>query len=83
MDAKEDMNDQINSSAIPVSDWRIKLGTALFVLSIFLPVAGIPLVTTLGLSTTMTASVSGVLLVGGEVIGVCAIAVMGKVALPS
>ena len=40
---------------------------------------GVPVVVTaLGLSTTMTASVSGALLVGAEVLGVCAIAVMGK-----
>ena len=58
--------------------WRIKAGAALFGMSILLPVAGIPLVATLGLSTTMTASVSGVLLVGAEVLGVCAVAVMGK-----
>ena len=59
-------------------DWRIKLGAALFGLSILLPVTGVPLVTALGMSTTMTASVSGGLLVGAEVLGVCAVAVMGK-----
>jgi hypothetical protein len=58
--------------------WRIKAGAALFGMSILLPVAGIPLVATLGLSTAMTASVSGALLVGAEVLGVCAVAVMGK-----
>jgi hypothetical protein len=58
--------------------WRIKAGAALFGMSILMPVAGIPLVATLGLSTAMTASVSGALLVGAEVLGVCAVAVMGK-----
>jgi hypothetical protein len=58
--------------------WRIKLGAALFGISILVPVAGIPLVATLGLSTAMTASVSGSLLVGAEVLGVAAVAVMGK-----
>jgi hypothetical protein len=47
-------------------------------MSILLPVVGIPLVASLGLSTAMTASVSGALLVGAEVLGVCAVAVMGK-----
>ena len=62
----------------PAAGWRLKLGAALFGLSIILPVIGVPLVTALGLSTTMTASVSGALLVGAEVLGVCAVAVMGK-----
>ncbi len=58
----------------PAADWRLKLGAALFGLSILLPVVGVPLVTALGLSTTMTAA----LLVGAEVLGICAVAVMGK-----
>ena len=62
----------------PAADWRIKLGAALLGLSILLPVLGIPLMTMLGLSKTMTASLSGALLVGAEVLGVCAVAVMGK-----
>ncbi len=56
----------------------MKLGSALLGLSIVLPVAGVPLMTTLGLSTTITASLSGALLVGAEILGVCAVAVMGK-----
>jgi hypothetical protein len=39
---------------------------------------GVPMVAGLGLSATMTASASGVLLVGAEVLGIVAIAVMGK-----
>lgn len=58
--------------------WRLKLGAALFGLSILLPVAGIPIVTGLGLSAGMTASASGAILVTAEVIGLLAIAVMGK-----
>lgn len=58
--------------------WRLKLGVAIFVLSILLPVAGIPLVATLDLSGTVTASVSRALLAGAEVLGVLAVAVMGK-----
>lgn len=72
------MGKHTNSSEKQIAGWRLKLGVALFVISILLPVAGIPLVTMIGLSTTMIASVSGVLLVGAEVIGVCAVAVMGK-----
>jgi hypothetical protein len=75
---REDMSNQINSLEKQTAGWCIKVGAGLFGLSIILPVVGIPLVTTLGLSTTMTASVSGALLVGGEVVGVCAVAVMGK-----
>ena len=72
------MSTDTNSLEMQTTGWRIKLGAVLFGISIVLPVAGIPLVTTLGLSTKMTASVSGGLLVGAEVLGVCAIAVMGK-----
>jgi len=61
-----------------LAGWRIKAGAALFGMSILLPVAGIPLVATLGLSTVMTASVSGSLLVGSEVLGLSAVAVLGK-----
>ncbi len=72
------MSSDTHSSETQIAGWRIKLGAALFGISIVMPVAGIPLVTTLGLSTKMTASISGGLLVGAEVLGVCAIAVMGK-----
>jgi len=72
------MSEHTSTSEKPAADWRLKLGVALFGLSILLPIVGIPLVTALGLSTTMTASVSGALLVGAEVLGVCAVAVMGK-----
>ena len=72
------MSKHTNPSEKQTAGWRLKLGAALFGLSIVLPVVGIPLVTALGLSTTMTASVSGALLVGAEVLGVCAVAVMGK-----
>jgi hypothetical protein len=54
------------------------LGLALFVLSIALPVAGVPLVAALGLSAAVTASVSGALLVSAELLGLAAVATMGK-----
>jgi hypothetical protein len=72
------VNENASTAAEPPADWRLKLGVGIFVLSILLPVAGIPLVATLGLSGTMTASVSGALLVGAEVLGLLAVAVMGK-----
>jgi len=72
------MSEQVDSATRPIENWRIRLGVAIFPLSIILPVAGIPVVTSLDLSVTMTSTFSGVLLVGAEVLGVLAIAVMGK-----
>jgi len=72
------MNEEASAAAQPAVGWRLKAGVTIFVLSILLPVAGIPLTATLGLSGTITASVSGALLVGAEVLGLLAVAVMGK-----
>jgi len=72
------MNGQADMSASPATGWRFKLGASMFGLSVLLPLAGVPLVTTLGLSTGVTASVTGGLLLSAEVLGVAAIAVMGK-----
>ena len=72
------MSGQVETSEHPAAGWRLKLGVALFVLSIALPLVGVPVVTALGLSSTMTASVSGVLLIAAEVLGLIAVAVMGK-----
>jgi len=62
----------------PAAGWRLKLGAALFGLSIILPLIGVPLVVALDLSRTMTASVSGGLLLAAELLGVAAVAVVGK-----
>ena len=62
----------------PDTGWRLKLGIAIFVLSIILPVAGIPLVSTFELSSAVAASISGGLLVSAEIFGLVAIAIMGK-----
>jgi hypothetical protein len=62
----------------PAAGWRLKLGIIIFMLSIILPVAGIPAVTTFEMTSAMAASVSGALLVGAEILGIIAIAVMGK-----
>jgi len=72
------MNEQAITPEQPVAGWRLKSGIALFFLSIVTPVLGVPGVVMLGLSATMTASVSGALLVMAEVLGIIAIAVMGK-----
>ncbi len=72
------MNADASTATQTTVGWRLKLGVPIFVLSILLPVVGIPLVATLGLSGTMTASISGAVLVGAEVLGILAVAVMGK-----
>jgi hypothetical protein len=72
------MEEDASTAAQPAEGWRLKFGVSIFVLSILLPVAGIPLVASFGLSGTLTASLSGALLVGAEVLGVLAIAIMGK-----
>ena len=50
----------------------------MFLLSIALPILGIPIVTAIGLSHTVTATLSGICVVGAEVLGVAAVTVMGK-----
>ena len=72
------MSEQTLASEQPAADWRLKLGIAIFVLSLVSPVVGIPVVAALGLSATMTTTLSGVLLAIGEVFGILAVAVMGK-----
>ncbi len=62
----------------PVMGWRLKLGAGMFVFSILLPVAGVPLVTALNLSAKLTTSLSGAFLIGAELLGLMAVAVMGK-----
>lgn len=58
--------------------WRLKLSATLFGLSLVLPLIGVPIVAALELSRAMTASLSGGLLLAGEVLGVAAVAVVGK-----
>jgi hypothetical protein len=62
----------------PVFDWRMKIGITLFVLSFVLPLGGIPALTALGLSDALAASIGGVFIVTGELLGIGAVAVMGK-----
>jgi hypothetical protein len=72
------MNVKTGGTPQAVMDWRLKLGISIFILSIVLPVAGIPVLASLDLSKTITTTVSGGLLVGAEMLGVLAVAVMGK-----
>lgn len=62
----------------PASGWRLKLGVMIFALSILLPIAGVPLAASLDLSTAVSASLSGGILVCAEVLGIVAVAIMGK-----
>lgn len=72
------MNEQSITNESSASSWRLKLGISLFVLSIASPLLGVPIVASFGLSAAATASISGALLVGAEVLGIVAVAVMGK-----
>jgi hypothetical protein len=78
LNKENEINRSGDTSQHPATGWRLKAGVALFVLSIAAPLIGVPVVTALDFSATVTASVSGVLLVGAEVVGILAIAVMGK-----
>ncbi|NOR56383.1 MAG: transporter suffix domain-containing protein [Sulfurovum sp.] len=69
---------EVSNDNVVAKGWRLKLGVALFALSIVFPVLGVPLVASMGLPSTTVATVSGVLLVVAEVLGVVAVAVMGK-----
>lgn len=78
---EEKQEDQMVEAALqesPAAGWRLKLSIALFGLSIILPLGGIPALTLLGLSGTMTATLSGGVLVTAEVLGIIAVAVAGK-----
>ena len=67
-----------SAGSAPTNGWRLKAGAAMFMLSILVPAAGVSLVALLGLSAASTAAVSGALLMGGEVLGIVAVAIMGK-----
>lgn len=69
---------EVSQVDVPAAGWRLKLGVGLFILSIALPVLGVPLIAVMGLSAGAVATVSGALLGGSEVLGIVAVAVMGK-----
>jgi hypothetical protein len=72
------MIEQTGSPDQAVATSRLKIGVALFIFSIVLPLAGIPALLALGFSKVVATSLSGLLLVGSELLGIAAIAVMGK-----
>lgn len=72
------MNKTENIPKPPDVSWQLKLGMCLLGLSILIPLCGISVVTTMAMSATKTATISGILLVGSEFLGVLAIGVMGK-----
>jgi hypothetical protein len=69
---------KVSKQNVAAAGWRFKLGVAMFGLSIALPVLGVPLVAAVVSSAAAVATISGVLLVSAEVLGVAAIAIMGK-----
>lgn len=69
---------EASQANVPAAGWRLKLGITLFGLSIALPVLGVPLVASMDLSSTIVTTISGALLAGAEVLGIAAVAVMGK-----
>ncbi len=72
------MGNTANAMDQPAAAWRLKLGVGMFIMSILLPIIGVPLVAKLGLSTAVTTTLSGGLLVAAEIMGLAAVAVMGK-----
>lgn len=72
------MAEQSSPAIQPVAGWRLTTGVVIFLLSIIAPLVGIPLVASLDFSATMKSTISGALLVSAEVMGILAIAVMGK-----
>ena len=69
---------EVSQANEPAVGWRLKLGVALFGLSIVLPVVGVPLIVVMGLSAASVATVSGAIIAGAELLGIAAVAIMGK-----
>ncbi len=72
------MIEQASTGDLPAMGRRLKAGIGVFVISIFLPIADIPLIAVLGLLGKMATYLSGVLLIGAALLEVTAVAVMGK-----
>lgn len=71
------MNDDLRVKP-PRAGWRFRLGILLFAFSFVPPLLGIPLLASMGLSPATVTTLSGVMLVGAEVIGLVSVAVLGK-----
>lgn len=65
------------SNEQPQAGWRVKLGFAIFAASIGWPVF-IPILLALGVSTTTTAAISGVMIVAAEFMLIAGAAIAGK-----
>ena len=72
------MDNTANAMDQPAAAWPLKLGVGMFIMSILLPIIGVPLTAKLGLSAAVTTTLSGGLLVAAEIMGLAAVAVMGK-----
>jgi hypothetical protein len=72
------MTEQASTTDRPAAGWRLRAGVGVFVLSIVLPVVGLIVLPSLGLSGATTATVSGALLLLAEALGVSGVAMMGK-----
>lgn len=72
------MGAQAPRSESQSTGWRLKLGAAMFVVSILLPAIAIPLVASMNFTGTQAATLSGILLAAAELLGLGAVAVMGK-----
>ena len=66
------------STPVSASGWRLILGVMLLAFSLLGPFIAIPVLSSLGLSSALFASLSGAVFVGAEVLLVAAVAVMGK-----
>lgn len=58
--------------------WHLKAGAVLFGLSILVPIAGVPVIGLLKLGGALKTFLSGGVLLTGELLGIAAVAVMGK-----
>lgn len=58
--------------------WHLKAGVVLLGLSIAVPLLGVPIVGILKPGRTLTAALSGGAILAGELLGIAAVAVMGK-----
>lgn len=72
------MSEQAADPTPAAGGWRLRVGAAMFALSILVPAVGLPLLASMDLAGGQAATFSGALLVAAEVIGLGAVAVMGK-----
>ena len=72
------MSDTVKKQNQQAAGWRLKLGIGMFIVSILIPVIGVPLAAKFGFSAAVTSYLSGGLLLAAELMGLAAVAVMGK-----